>query len=111
MMNPAALTAGIAASLIALRLAAELSLNRINARHVRRHAGRVPDAFRDVISQATYDRSIEYTLAKSGFGNVANVWSTVVLLIILFSGLLPAAYTAFTARTGHPAWAMAAFLC
>jgi STE24 endopeptidase len=111
MMNPAALTAGIVAALIALRLAAELWLSRLNARHVRQNAGQVPEAFRHVIDPATYDRSTEYTLAKSRFGAVANIWSTVVLLVILFSGLLPAAFMAFAVRTGHSAWAMAAFLC
>ena len=110
-MNPAALTAGIVAALIALRLTAELWLSRLNARHVRQNAGQVPEAFRHIIDPATYNRSTEYTLAKSRFGTVANIWSTVVLLVVLFSGLLPAAFVAFADRTGHSAWAMAAFLC
>ena len=42
--------------LIAARCAAEWSLERLNQRHVRAHAGRVPDAFAGVVDQPTYVR-------------------------------------------------------
>jgi STE24 endopeptidase len=63
-----------------------------------------------MIDEATYGRSVDYTLAKSRFGDVTSVFDTVLLLAVLFSGVLPWALRRFSASFGTSVWAMAAFL-
>jgi STE24 endopeptidase len=100
----------IAFALILARTAAELCLSWLNQRHVQAHAKELTPAFRGIIDEATYHRSAEYTLAKGRFGNVVDVFDTVVLIAVLFSGLLPWAFERFSASFGTTTWAMAGFL-
>lgn len=100
----------IALALILARAITELWLSQLNQRHVRAHANEVPTAFHGIIDDATYRRSIEYTLAKSRFGDIANLFDAVLLTAVLFSGVLPWAFGRFTASFGTSIWAMAGFL-
>src|SRR5438552_10655846 len=104
------LFATIALALILARAIAELWLSRLNERHVRANANEVPSAFRGMIDHATYRRSVDYTLAKSRFGDVVTVFDTALLIGILFSGVLPWAFGKFTATFGTSVLAMAGFL-
>jgi len=97
-------------ALVLAKWAAQLWLEKLNQSHVRAYAGAVPDALKDSINPDTYAKSVEYTLAKSRFGQMENAWNTVVLLVILFSGVLPRGYDLFANRFGGSAWAQAAFL-
>src|SRR6266480_2436306 len=106
-MQPFAIVALV---LILARAIAELWLSRLNQRHVRAHANELPAAFHGIIDEATYRRSVDYTLAKSRFANIAGVFDVVVLIVLLFSGVLPWAFGRFTARFGRSIWAMAGFL-
>jgi STE24 endopeptidase len=78
-------------------------LNHINRRHVLRNAGRVPDAFRGTVDDATYRKSVEYTLARSRFTALADACQTALLVVILFSGALPWVFTSVTAGVTHVA--------
>jgi STE24 endopeptidase len=100
----------IALILILARATTELWLSRLNQRHVRARAGEVPAAFRRMIDEATYRRSVNYTLAKNRFGDIANVFDAVVLIAVLFSSVLPWALGKFSASFGTSVWVMAAFL-
>ena len=100
----------IALLLILARAVAELWLSRLNQRHVRAHSNELPPAFRGVIDEATYRRSVDYTLAKSRFADITGVFDVVVLIVLLFSGVLPWAFGQFTASFGRSIWAMAGFL-
>ena len=100
----------VALVLILARAIAELWLSRLNQRHVRAHAKEVPPAFSGIVDDATYRRSVGYTLAKSRFGRVVTVFDTVLLIGILFTGLLPWVFGKFTAGFGTSVWAMAGFL-
>jgi STE24 endopeptidase len=104
------LVAAIASVLIFARAIAELWLSRLNERHVRAHANEVPPAFRGMVDEPTYRRSVDYTVAKTRFGNVVNMFDTALLIAILFSGVLPWAFGKFTAAFGTSVFAMAAFL-
>src|SRR5882724_7873592 len=106
-MQPFAIVALV---LILARAIAELWLSRLNQRHVRAHANELPPAFHGIIDEATYRRSVDYTLAKSRFADITGVFDVVVLIALLFSGVLPWAFGSFTARFGTPIWAMAGFL-
>jgi STE24 endopeptidase len=104
------LLAIIALVLIFARAIAELWLSRMNQQHVRAHAGEPPLAFREMVDEPTYRRSVEYTLAKSRFGDVVTLFDTALLIAILFSGVLPWAFEKFTGVFGTSVWGMAAFL-
>jgi len=100
----------IALALIFARLVAELWLSRLNQQHARAHSNEVPPAFCGIIDAATYRRSVDYTLAKSRFGDTVNVFDTMVLIAVLFSAVLPWAFGTFGASVGTSTFAMAGFL-
>src|SRR6266702_3806060 len=93
---------------ILARTVTELWLSRLNRCHVREHRNEVPPAFRGVMDESTYRRSIDYTLVKNRFGNIVNVFDAVVLIAVLFSGLLPWAFGKFGFATST--LAMSGFL-
>lgn len=99
--------AWLALLLIVVRWLAQTGLEYLNERHVRAHAGEVPAAFRDTMDRATYGRAVEYTLAKIRFGQWEMRWNLLVLLAVLFSGVLPRAWEAWTSWAGTSAWASA----
>jgi STE24 endopeptidase len=100
----------VACALIFARWAADLWLSNLNRRHVLAHADAVPEAFRGVVDEATYKKSVAYTLAKARFGSIEETWGVMVLLIFLFSGVSPFAFHFFAQHHGTSAWSMAAFL-
>jgi len=106
-MSPFAI---IALALILSRAFAELWLSRLNQWHVQAHADAVPPALREMVNEPTYHRSIDYTLAKSRFGEVVTLFDAVLLIGVLFSGVLPWAFGWFTTSFGTSVWAMAGFL-
>jgi len=106
-MPPFAIVAFV---LILARAIAELWLNQLNQWHVRAHADEVPPAFREMVDGPTYRRSVDYTLAKSRFGDLVTLFDAALLIGILFSGVLPWAFESFTAAFGTSVWAMAGFL-
>jgi len=96
--------------LIFARWAAELWLSNLNRRHVLAHADAVPEAFRGIVDEPTYKKSVAYTLAKARFGSIEETYGVIVLLVFLFSGLLPFGFHFFAHHHGTSAWSMAAFL-
>jgi STE24 endopeptidase len=100
----------VALGLVAAKWIAELSLNKLNRRHVIAHAGKVPPAFQGIIDQPTYDKSVAYTLAKSSLNRIETTWDALILCLVLASGVAPLALRYFTAAWGGSAWAAAAFL-
>jgi STE24 endopeptidase len=96
--------------LIILKLAMQIWLAWLNRRHVISHANAVPAAFKETMDEETYTRSVQYTLAKSRLSQFEDVYDSIILWLVLFSGLLPWAYQSFQQRLGTGAWGMAAFL-
>src|SRR5437879_4737579 len=100
----------VALLLILARAITELCLSRLNQYHVRANANEVPPAFREIIDEPTYRRSVDYTLSKIGFGEIACAFDFLLLIAVLFSGVLRWAFGKFTANFGTSVWAMASFL-
>jgi STE24 endopeptidase len=100
----------VALVLILGRAITELWLSRLNQRHVRARGNEVPPPFHGFIDEATYRRSVDYTLAKSRFGDLTGVFDTALLITLLLSGVLPWAFAKFSATFGTSIWAMAGFL-
>jgi STE24 endopeptidase len=61
----------------------------LNLRHVARHGGAVPAPLADRIDAATARRSQLYTLANGQLALVHGIYSAVLTLLVLFSGVLP----------------------
>jgi len=97
-------------ALIFLRLGAQLGLEALNRAEARRHAALRPTALAGVMDEATYAKSVEYTLAKSRFGSVETVYDVLVLVVVLFSGILPWLWSRFDALAPGAAWSGSLFL-
>ena len=63
-----------------------------------------------MVDEPTYRRSVNYTLAKSRFGEVVTLFDAVLLIGLLFSGVLPWAFGKFMAAFGTSVLPMAGFL-
>ncbi|MDF1595352.1 MAG: M48 family metallopeptidase [Acidimicrobiia bacterium] len=100
----------LAGGLIAARWMASMWLFLLNRRHVVAHANAIPTAFAGIIDESTYGRSVSYTLARNRFSQIAETYTSLVLLAVLFSGVLPWGYELALRRTGTTSWAMALFL-
>src|SRR5216117_287586 len=87
-------------ALVLARWAAELCLRWLNKRHVLAHAGAVPEEFKGTIDDATYAKSVQYSLAKSRLAQVEDCYNVAILLALLFSGVLPWAFYGFTGLFG-----------
>jgi STE24 endopeptidase len=97
----------IVLGLILLRYFFELWLDSLNSDYVRRHADEVPEAFREIMDEATYRKSVRYTLAKARFGTLSDTYSTVLLCALLFTGWLATIFEQVAAWTGESAWGFA----
>src|SRR5207248_2192494 len=95
-------------AVIVAKWAAQIWLERLNLSHVSAHAWAVPEVFKGIVDEATYKKSVEYTLAKGRLDYVELTHHAAVLLIVLFSGALPWGFRFFSQWIGSSAWAMAA---
>lgn len=96
--------------LVVAKWAAQLWLDHLNRRHVLAHAATVPEALKSVVDDATYAKSVQYTLAKGRLDQISVTYNSAVLLLMLLSGVLPWGFHACAQALGGSAWAMAAFL-
>lgn len=100
----------VALGMVVARAAMQFWLEKLNQRHVLAHSDKVPEAFQSVIDEPAYKKSVQYTLAKSKFQQIELAFDTVLLLVVLFSEMLPWFYNSFQDQFGISVWAGAAFL-
>ena len=91
----------VTAALMVIRLAGDLLLSALNRAEVRRHAKMPPPAAAAIMDEATYAKAVAYTLEKSRFGAVTEIFDTLVLMLVIFGGVLPVLY-AHVADWGAP---------
>lgn len=104
------ITATIVIALLGTKMLAQLWLESLNAREVRKHAGQIPAPFLGTMDASTYAKAVDYTLTKARFGRQQLVFDTVILGVILLSGLLPALYKTFSIQFGSGVLSQAAYL-
>jgi len=97
-------------ALIVLKGAVQIWLEWLNRRCVLAHANAVPESLKAIVDQTTYAKSVQYTLAKGRLHKLELVYDSVVLIVVLASGILPWAESLFTSKLGTSVWSMAAFL-
>ena len=96
--------------LLGLKVVAELVLSLLNRAEVKRHAERAPAAVAALMDDATYRKSVEYTLAKGRLGRVELIWDALVLTVVLVSGVLPWLHAKFAPLSPAGVWDDALFL-
>jgi len=96
--------------LIVARLVAELVLSWLNSAEAQKHAGNPPAAVAAIADEASYAKSVEYTLAKGKLGRIELVWDAIVVVAVLGSGLLPWIYGFFAPLSPTGMWDDALFL-
>lgn len=100
----------LAVILLIVKWVAQLALDRLNARQVCANASTIPAGLRGAMDDATYQKSVAYTLAKNKLHQIELTYDAVVFAAILFSGLLPWISHSFQERLGASVWASAALL-
>jgi STE24 endopeptidase len=65
-----------------------LWLSQRQIRHVRAHRGAVPPTFADAIPLAAHQKAADYTVAKTKFGMIDNVFGAVILVVLTLGGLI-----------------------
>ncbi|MEO0510424.1 MAG: M48 family metallopeptidase [Verrucomicrobiota bacterium] len=96
--------------LLLAKLVSGIVLDTINLRHAQAQSEEVPEAFRDFIDLPEYQKSIEYTTAKTRFGIVSDLYDALVLGIVLLCGLLAWIYGLFSGWFGYGVWGQALVL-
>ena len=91
-------------SLLILKYATSTLLDVLNLRYVKRQSAAVPMGFSDFIDLPTYQKSIQYTEAKTRFGLVSNFYDSIILAVVVLSGLLPWLYTSLSSTFGFGIW-------
>lgn len=91
-------------SLLILKYATSTLLDVLNLGYVKRQSAAVPKGFSDFIDLPTYQKSIEYTEAKTRFGLVSNFYDSIILAVVVLSGLLPWLYTSLSVTFGFGIW-------
>lgn len=91
------------------KMAAELTLEALNRRHVRAHP-QAPAALREVMDQPTYEKARRYTLTKSRFGSWELAFDAAILAIVVLSGVLPVLFQWWSSWLGDSNWSSALFL-
>lgn len=100
---------GVVVGLLLLRWLFELGLGRLNVNHVQAHAEAAPETLKDVMDADAYAKSVRYTLAKARLKHWTEPYDLVVLLLVLFSGILPWSYGIVPAGSVDSVWAMALY--
>jgi len=100
-----------AIALLVLQTTAAMVLAALNRREVRRHAGVPPPAVAAIMDGETHARTVAYTLEKSRFGVVAEIFDLLVLILVLVGGILPVLFARVVAWGGADAiWNHALYL-
>jgi STE24 endopeptidase len=96
--------------LLLLKSGTGVLLDLINLRYVKAHSTEVPEGFREFIDLPTYQKSVEYTMAKTRFGLVNEVYDTLILAAVILTGFLPWLYSGLSGSLGYSFWGQALVL-
>ena len=100
----------IVIALIAAKLLGQLWLEHLNRMEIRRNSARIPAPFVGVLDESTYAKAVAYSLAKADLGKKQLVFDSVILGLVLLSGVLPSLYHVFNIQFGTSLFSEAAFL-
>ena len=61
----------------------------------------LPESVRGIMDDATFERSVDYTRAKSQFSSVSALYDALVLVLILTFGIIPWLYYLLSGILGY----------
>ncbi|ADE54464.1 M48 family metallopeptidase [Coraliomargarita akajimensis] len=96
--------------LLLLKLSADILLDFLNLRYSIAKRDEVPEAFRDFMDAESYQKSIDYTVAKTRFGIVSGLYDAAILLLVLLTGFLAVVYEGMSGALGYGVWGQALVL-
>ena len=96
--------------LLVLNVFKALFLDLLNRRNIQRNRGEAPEAFRQVMDDATYQKSVAYSLEKNRLGMITTVYDAVILALVICLGLLPFLWVEWGVFGGQSIWSEAAYL-
>lgn len=96
--------------LLVAKLGASIVLDWCNMKYAQARSTEVPESFRDFIDLPTYQKSIEYTAAKTRFGIVSDLYDAGLLALVLLLGVLPWFFELFSGWFGFGIWGQALVL-
>ena len=74
---------------IILRSMMQVYLNELNLFHLRHHQSHIPDAFKEVVDQETFEKISNYSVDSDRFTMVGTLINEGVFVALLLSGFLP----------------------
>ena len=101
----------ITIALIALVFVANFVLDSLNAKNVKANSESVPSAFKDIIDDASYFKSVRYTLDKIRFGIIENAYTSCILILVFLFGIYSILFKWLTNLLGNSIWAGALTFC
>ena len=108
--EPKTIYVAVALGLVALRYLFELWLDHLNTRHVKKHANAIPEPFKEIMDEQTYQKSVRYTLAKARLGTMSDTYSTVLVIGLLFFGTISIVFNTISTSLGESHFAQATTL-
>ena len=108
--EPTTICAFATLALISARYLFEFFLDRLNLKHVKQNSYSIPESFNDIMDNETYQKSVQYTLAKSRFGTITDTFSTAALCTLLFTGWLALLFGWISEQSGSTVWGQATAL-
>lgn len=97
----------IALALLFLKLVVAYSLDILNLRNVRKHAGSIPEGLEAVMSKERYQKSIRYTHSQTHFGYWERAYDGAILVLLLSTSSLATIYESISAVVGFGSWGQA----
>lgn len=94
-------------AMILLKFCGSTFLELLNAKNVKANSEVVPSALRDITDDASYFKSVRYTLDKIKFGIIENAYSSVLLILIFVFAIYPILFYFFVGTLGESVWAQA----
>lgn len=92
--------------LLAIHCGAKFFLETLNNCHALSLKNSVPIAYKDNIDLETYQKSIQYTIAKSHFGSIASLAKFVGMGVVVLFGVIPHLYLYLTTFLGNSIWGL-----
>ncbi|MDA9764561.1 MAG: M48 family metallopeptidase [Opitutales bacterium] len=96
--------------LLVLNSIKALVLDILNAKNIRANKASIPEAYRGVMDDETYAKSVDYSLEKSRFSIITSVYGAIVLAVVVLCGFLPWLWYALEGFWGNSLWAQAGYL-
>ena len=88
----------------ALNFLIERVLSILNSRYVAARRGAIPAELKDVVNAETYERSIDYALARARFGHVSAIFNAALTLGYLLSLYIPILYNVISTGVEDELW-------